>query len=75
MVFWAACFGMFLFGIGLITLGSIVSDLKTKFQLDEVAAGTLFITLISVQCSPSVLIPANNPAPAEADTELYRKVC
>lgn len=44
-VFRAACFGMLLFGIGLITLGSIVSDLKIKFQLDEVAAGTLFSIL------------------------------
>jgi fucose permease len=45
MVFWAACFGMLLFGIGLITLGSMAPDLKTKFQLDEVAAGTLFSIL------------------------------
>ncbi len=45
MVFWAACFGMLLFGIGLITLGSMATDLKIKFQLDEVAAGTLFSIL------------------------------
>lgn len=45
LVFWAACFGMLLFGIGLITLGSIVPDLKTKFQLNEEAAGTLFSIL------------------------------
>jgi fucose permease len=44
-VFWAACFGMLLFGIGLITLGSMAPDLKTKFQLDEIAAGTLFSIL------------------------------
>jgi fucose permease len=36
---------MLLFGIGLITLGSIVSDLKIKFHLDEIAAGTLFSIL------------------------------
>lgn len=45
IVFWAACFGMLLFGIGLITLGSMATDLKAKFQLDEVAAGTLFSIL------------------------------
>jgi fucose permease len=36
---------MLLFGIGLITLGSIAPDLKSKFQLDEVSAGTLFSIL------------------------------
>ena len=45
VVFWAACFGMLLFGIGLITLGSMATDLKMKFQLGEVAAGTLFSIL------------------------------
>jgi FHS family glucose/mannose:H+ symporter-like MFS transporter len=45
LVFGAACFGMLLFGIGLITLGSMATDLKAKFQLDEVAAGTLFSIL------------------------------
>lgn len=44
-VFWAACLGMLLFGMGLITLGSMAPDLKTKFQLDDVAAGTLFSIL------------------------------
>lgn len=42
LVFWAACVGLFLFGIGLITLGSVVPDLRTKFDLDEVSSGTLF---------------------------------
>src|SRR5262249_41659697 len=45
VVFWAACFGMLLFGCGLITLGSMATDLKIKFELDEVAAGTLFSIL------------------------------
>jgi len=45
VVFWAACFGMLLFGSGLITLGSMATDLKIKFELDEVAAGTLFSIL------------------------------
>jgi FHS family glucose/mannose:H+ symporter-like MFS transporter len=42
VVFWAACFGMLLFGICLITLGSVASDLREKFQLDEISSGTLF---------------------------------
>ncbi len=42
LVFTAACLGMLLFGIGLITLGSVAGDLKTKFNLDEISAGTLF---------------------------------
>jgi MFS family permease len=43
--FVAACAGMFLFGITLITLGSVATDLKSKFQLDGIAAGTLFSIL------------------------------
>jgi MFS transporter, FHS family, glucose/mannose:H+ symporter len=43
--FIAACAGMFLFGITLITLGSVATDLKSKFQLNGVAAGTLFSIL------------------------------
>jgi fucose permease len=42
LVFIAACLGMLLFGIGLITLGSVAGALKTKFVLDEFSAGTLF---------------------------------
>ncbi|MCU0376697.1 MAG: MFS transporter [Bacteroidales bacterium] len=45
IVFWSACFGMLLFGIGLITLGAILPDLKEKYSLDAVAAGTLFSLL------------------------------
>lgn len=45
IVFWAACMGMLLFGIGLITLGAVVPDLKEKFRLDEVSSGTLFSIL------------------------------
>ena len=44
-VFMAACAGMFLFGITFITLGSVATDLKTKFSLDGIAAGTLFSIL------------------------------
>ena len=45
LIFWAACLGMLLFGSGLITLGSMAPDLKTKFQLDDLSAGTLFSIL------------------------------
>ena len=43
--FVAACAGMFLFGVTLITLGSVATDLKVKFQLNGIAAGTLFSIL------------------------------
>lgn len=45
VVFWAACAGMLLFGISMITLGSIALHLREKFQLDEIAFGTLFSIL------------------------------
>lgn len=41
-VFWAACAGILLFGIGLITLGSVAPDLRAKFDMDELTSGTLF---------------------------------
>ena len=41
-VFIVACIAIFLFGIGLITLGSVAPMLKAKFHLDEISAGTLF---------------------------------
>lgn len=44
-VFAAACMGMLLFGICLITLGSVVTGLNNKLQLDEISAGTLFSIL------------------------------
>ncbi len=45
VVFWASCLGMLLFGIVLITLGSVIPDLKAKLDLDEMSAGTLFSIL------------------------------
>ena len=36
---------MLLFGICMITLGSVVTDLRTKLGLDEVSSGTLFSIL------------------------------
>src|SRR6218665_3028666 len=44
-VFVAACAGMLLFGAALITLGAVATDLKTKFNLDGIAAGKLFLIL------------------------------
>ncbi len=45
IVFWSACAGMLLFGICLITLGSVATHLREKLQLDEISAGTLFSIL------------------------------
>lgn len=44
-VFTAACLGMLLFGITLVTLGSIAPTLTSKFELTRIAAGTLFSIL------------------------------
>jgi FHS family glucose/mannose:H+ symporter-like MFS transporter len=40
-VFAAACLGMLLFGIVMISLGSILPELITKYGLDEIQAGSL----------------------------------
>ncbi len=45
VAFWAAGSGMLLFGVSLITLGSVAPDLREKLQLDAVSAGTLFSIL------------------------------
>ncbi len=45
LVFWAACIGMLFFGVALITLGSVVPDLREKLKIDEVSSGTLFTIL------------------------------
>lgn len=45
ITFIAACLGMFLFGITLITLGAVATDLKLKFQLSGIQSGTLFSIL------------------------------
>ncbi len=45
LVFWAACLGILLFGIALITLGSVTPDLKIKLDLTEIESGTLFSIL------------------------------
>lgn len=41
LVFSAACFGMLLFGIVLISLGSILPSITSKFNLDELSVGML----------------------------------
>lgn len=45
LAFLAACFGMLIFGIAIVTLGSVAPALKTTFLLDEYATGTLFSIL------------------------------
>ncbi len=45
LVFACACLGMLLFGISLITLGSIAGGLQEKFQLDKISSGALFSIL------------------------------
>lgn len=44
-VFIGACIGMLLFGVSLITLGSIIPDLRTKIGLDDISSGALFAIL------------------------------
>lgn len=45
IIFICACLGMLLFGISLITLGSVAAALQQKFQLDAITSGTLFSIL------------------------------
>jgi len=45
VVFWSSCLAILLFGISMVTLGSILPDLKEKLLLDDIAAGTLFSIL------------------------------
>jgi MFS transporter, FHS family, glucose/mannose:H+ symporter len=57
-VFIAAFLGMLLFGISLITLGSVTPHLKTKFLLDGIAAGTLFSILpVGILCGSLLFGP------------------
>lgn len=44
-VFAAACIGLLLFGVILITLGSILPALRDKFKIDELHAGKLTLIL------------------------------
>jgi FHS family glucose/mannose:H+ symporter-like MFS transporter len=40
-IFFAACAGMFLFGVTMVSLGSMLPDIIMKYNLSEIAAGTL----------------------------------
>jgi fucose permease len=44
-VFIAACTGMLLFGACLITMGAVIPDVRVRFSLNEMDAGTLFSLL------------------------------
>lgn len=45
LVFWAACIGILFFGMAITTLGSVVPQLKIRFHLNDISAGTLFSIL------------------------------
>jgi FHS family glucose/mannose:H+ symporter-like MFS transporter len=45
IAFAAACSGMLIFGMTIVTLGSLANELKTKFELDNYDSGTLFSIL------------------------------
>lgn len=40
-VFWAACAGMLLFGMAMLSLGTVNTFLAEKFQLDQIGIGSL----------------------------------
>lgn len=45
IAFAAACSGMLIFGMTIVTLGSLANELKTKFELSSYDSGTLFSIL------------------------------
>lgn len=54
-IFSAACVSIFIFGAGLTTLGSVAFILKERFNLNDIAAGTLFSILPSGILAGSLL--------------------
>ena len=54
-MFIAACAGMFLFGVTMVSLGSILPEIITKYNLTEIAAGTLTSLLPAGILSGSIL--------------------
>jgi len=54
-IFSAACISIFIFGAGLTTLGSVAFILKERFNLNAIAAGTLFSILPSGILAGSLL--------------------
>lgn len=55
LIFLAACISIFIFGAGLTTLGSVAFILKERFNLNDIAAGTLFSILPSGILAGSLL--------------------
>jgi FHS family glucose/mannose:H+ symporter-like MFS transporter len=45
LVFASACFGILIFGISLVTLGSVAPHLQQEFTLDKIESGALFSIL------------------------------
>ena len=45
LVFWAACIGILFFGMAITTLGSVIPDLRERFQLNVFESGKLFSIL------------------------------
>ena len=45
LVFIAACFGMFIFGIVMAVLGAVLPSVIVKFEIDKIDAGSLFLLL------------------------------
>jgi len=45
LTFASACFGILIFGISLVTLGSVAPGLQQEFELDKISSGTLFSIL------------------------------
>src|SRR5688572_29293318 len=45
LVFASACFGILIFGISLVTLGSVAPSLQEEFALDKIESGALFSIL------------------------------
>lgn len=54
-IFIAACTGMFLFGVTMVSLGSILPEIIAKYNLTEIAAGTLTSLLPAGILAGSVL--------------------
>lgn len=68
LVFSTACIGMLLFGIVMISLGSILPEITDKFELNEVAVGTLLILL------PSGILVGSLTFGPLADWISYKKI-
>lgn len=58
LAFRAACCGMMLFGLALITIGPVAPYLKAKLGLDALASGSLFAILpFGILAGPLVFGP------------------